>query len=372
MSRQPAKRDYSIGLMAGTSLDGVDAALVSWTPDAAIRLHAARTVDYPTWLVEAIRGLGPESSLREVSQMDAQLGEVFGEAARQLMDDAGIEPGDVDAIGSHGQTIWHAPEARYPTTVQIGDPNRIAEYCGVDTVADFRRRDIAAGGQGAPLAPLFHAALFGDAAEERAVLNLGGIANVTLFPPNGPITGFDTGPANTLLDAWHRRHHSQPFDRDGDWAGQGAVDTDLLEHLLTDPFFRQPPPRSTGPEHFNIRWLEARMGGRAIAPVDVQATLVELTARSAAEAITERLPGVERVLVCGGGAHNDTLMDRLAANLPQARVESTDAHGLHPDWVEAIGFAWLGRETLAGRTGNAPAVTGARHEAVLGGIYRGR
>lgn len=359
-----------IGLMAGTSLDGIDAVLVSWPERSGPEILGAETLPYSADLARTIRHLGPESKLREIADMDARLGQLFADAAQAVMTRAGVGRDCIRAIASHGQTVWHAPSADYPTSVQIGDPNRIAERTGIDVVADFRRRDMAAGGQGAPLAPLFHQALF-EASEDRAVLNLGGIANITLLPHNGDVRGFDTGPANTLLDTWYQRHHGGSFDTGGAWSAHGTADAELLTALLADPFFRRPPPRSTGPEHFNLDWLEAAIGERTIPPVDVQATLAELSARSAADAIRDQLPSTKRVIVCGGGAHNADLMNRLDQQLAGMTVESSDALGISPDWIEAIGFAWLGRETLAGRPGNAPPVTGARHTAVLGGIYRG-
>ncbi len=362
--------DCLIGLMAGTSLDGIDAALVQWSGETP-ELVAAANHPYPDPLRQAIRATGPDTPLGTVAQLDAQLGDAFAQAAHAVMERTGVERDRVSGIASHGQTVWHSPNAPYPTSIQLGDPNRIAEQCRIDVIADFRRRDMAAGGQGAPLAPLFHRALFGTG-ERRAVLNLGGIANATLLNGDADPAGFDTGPANTLLDAWYRRHHGGDFDRGGAWAASGQVDAELLAALLADPFFHQPPPRSTGPEHFNLTWLDSARRGLDLAPEDIQATLAELTARTAAQAIAWQLPGLERVILCGGGAHNEELIRRLRANLADTPVESSAEHGTHPDWVEAVGFAWLGRETLMGRAGNAESVTGARHRAVLGGVYSGR
>jgi len=275
----------------------------------------------------------------------------------------------VRALGSHGQTIRHRPHADPPFTWQLGDGNVIAERSGIDTVADFRRRDVAAGGHGAPLMPAFHAALLGSLQEDRAVLNLGGIGNFTLLPRVGDVRGFDTGPANALMDAWCERHTGRAYDAGGAFAASGHADAALLARLLADPWFALAPPKSTGREQFHLDWLQARMGEATISPADVQATLLELTARTVADALQLTQPATRRVLVCGGGVHNAVLMARLAAHLPQAVVESTATHGLDPDYVEAMGFAWLARETLAGRSGNLPAVTGAVGRRVLGVVY---
>ena len=364
--------DYYIGLISGTSVDGIDAAVVSFPADGGVRLGAATTVPYEATLAERIRRIGPDTPLREVATVDALVGDAFARAALNAADKAGLTPGRVRTIGSHGQTVWHAPDADVPYTVQIGDPNRIAERTGITTVADFRRRDMAAGGEAAPLAPIFHAALLGRG-EPRVVVNLGGISNITVLSTGeaSSIIGCDCGPANTLLDAWCREHTGASFDRDGAWAATGRVRDDLLGALLTEPFFRRPAPRSTGPELFNRRWLEGFLPSDC-RPEDVQATLVELTAHSVADAVAALAPAGVDVRVCGGGVHNAYLMERLSARLAPSPVSSSAALGVDPDAMEATGFAWLARETLAGRAGNVPAVTGARHPVVLGGIYRGR
>lgn len=359
-----------VGLMAGTSLDGVDAVAVTFEATGP-RMLASLTHPYPAELRRSIGRIDARASLQDVMQLDARVAEAFADAADAVMEAAGLAPGEVRAIGSHGQTVWHHPTPPWPTTVQIGDPNRIAERCGVDVVADFRRRDMAAGGQGAPLAPLFHAGLFGHGEEDRVIVNLGGIANMTRLPAAGPVSGFDTGPANTLMDAWARRHTGAELDVSGTWAASGVVDDGLLGRLRADRFFRQPPPRSTGPEHFNLVWVEAAIGHSRIEPADVQATLAELTAVTVAEAITTTLPTARRVVVCGGGVHNAHLMTRLAVHLPGQAVESSAAHGVDPDAVEALGFAWLARERLAGRTAPIGPVSGARRDTVLGGVYSG-
>ena len=364
-----------LGLMSGTSADGIDAALVRFEGEGrALRcqLVHGRTFawDEATRTRLVALGQGADTvSLDALGALDATVALAFADAALALLQDAGVPRGRVRAIGSHGQTIRHRPQADPPFTWQLGDGNVIAERSGIDTVADFRRRDVAAGGQGAPLMPAFHAALLGSPQEDRAVLNLGGIANFTLLPVGGEVRGFDTGPANALMDAWCERHTGRAYDADGAFAASGQVDAALLARLLADPWFALPPPKSTGREHFHLDWLQARMGETVLPPADVQATLLDLTARTVADALQMTQPDTRRVLVCGGGVRNAALMARLAAYLPQAIVESTAMHGLEPDYVEAMGFAWLARETLAGRPGNLPAVTGASGRRILGTVF---
>jgi len=378
-----APAELFLGLMSGTSADGIDAALVRFQGEgAALRceLVRGRTFAWDDALRAQLVALGQGAdavSLDALGALDGRAARAFADAALALLQDAGVPRGRVRAIGSHGQTIRHRPHADPPFTWQLGDGNVIAERSGIATVADFRRRDVAAGGQGAPLMPAFHAALLGSPQEDRAVLNLGGIGNFTLLPAaSGPgpgqgpaVRGFDTGPANALMDAWCERHTGRPYDAGGAFAASGRVDAALLARLLAEPWFALPPPKSTGREQFHLDWLQARLGDATSAPADVQATLLELTARTVADALQMTQPATRRVLVCGGGVHNAALMARLAGHLPEAVVESTAAHGLDPDYVEAMGFAWLARETLAGRPGNLPAVTGAASRRVLGTVY---
>lgn len=370
-----AASELYLGLISGTSADGIDAALVRFEgagESLRCELVHGRTLPWDETLRASLIALGQGEdrvSLDQLGSLDARVAQVFADAALALLEDAGVPRGRVRAIGSHGQTIRHRPHADPPFTWQLGDGNVIAERSGIATVADFRRRDVAAGGHGAPLMPAFHAALLGSPHEDRAVLNLGGIGNFTLLPVAGDVRGFDTGPANALMDGWCERHTGQAFDASGAFAASGRADAALLARLLAEPWFALPPPKSTGREQFHLAWLEARLGADALSPADVQATLLELTARTAADALQMTQPTTRRVLVCGGGVHNAALMARLAAHLPQAVVESTAAHGLDPDYVEAMGFAWLARETLAGRPGNLPAVTGARGPRVLGAVY---
>ncbi len=362
--------DITIGLMSGTSMDGVDAAAVAWGEDERPRMLAALTRPFALSLAVRLRRLGPTTSLAEVADCDAAVAEAFADAALTVMEAAGIAAADVMAIGSHGQTVWHAPDREPPASVQIGDPNRIAEHTGVTVVADFRRRDMAAGGQGAPLAPVFHAALF-PSSRPRAVVNIGGIANISWLEPGceHPVGGNDIGPGNILMDAWYRQHVGDGFDEGGGWAASGEVQERWLETLLAEePYFHRNGPRSTGPEIFNLAWLH-RHGADAHRPVDVQATLLELTARTIADEVSAAADRPADVLVCGGGANNTALMRRLCERLHPLPVADTGSVSIAPEFVEAIGFAWLARRTLAGLPGNHPAVTGAARRVVLGGIY---
>lgn len=361
-----------LGLMSGTSADGIDAALVQFPREGGCRFVHGHTYAWDTPTRDALIALGqgrePES-LDALGQLDAQVGIAFANAANQLLEEAAVPRAQVQAIGSHGQTIRHRPQTTPAFTWQIGDANRIAELTGITTVADFRRRDVAAGGHGAPLMPAFHLAMLGNADEDRAVLNLGGIANLSLIGRDGSLRGFDTGPANALLDGWCQRHLGHAFDAEGAFAASGRVDEALLARLLAEPWFAQPPPKSTGREQFQLEWVEAQLGNEALAPANVQATLLELTAASVADALLAHLPEVRRVLVCGGGVRNPQLLRRLQARLPGVLIESSAAQGLDPDYMEAMGFAWLAHETLAGRPGNLPSVSGARGLRILGAIH---
>lgn len=371
--------DLYLGLISGTSADGIDAALVQFDASGE-RLHATlrfgRTYPWPEALRRQLVALGQQAAmltLDDIATLDVRIGEQFAQVALRALADAGVDPAAVRAIGSHGQTLRHGATRQPPFTLQLGDANVIAERTGITTVADFRRRDIAAGGQGAPLVPAFHAAMFRHPQHTRVILNLGGIANITVLPQDitQTVTGFDTGPANVLLDGWTARHCGTAYDAGGRWAGGGTVLPALLERLLADAYFTQAPPKSTGREHFNLEWLEAQLVGTED-PQDVQATLLELTARSVAQAVAGHAESAEEVLVCGGGAGNDILMQRLAFHLAPRAVHSSAIYGVEPQAVEAMAFAWLARQTLHGAPGNLPAVTGARHPVVLGGIYPGR
>lgn len=359
-----------LGLISGTSADAIDAALVEFDGDTPRTLATAAT-PYASDLRKRILdlALGREvASFDRSGELDVEIGHAFAAAAEALIAQSGVDRTRIRAIGSHGQTLWHRPDAAHPFTLQLGDPNVIAERLRITTVADFRRRDLAAGGQGAPLAPAFHAACLSAPGEARAVLNLGGIANLTLLTPGAAVRGFDTGPASGLMDAWCHQHTGAAFDRDGELAGQGRIDAALLARWMDDPFFKRPAPKSTGRETFQLQWLRKQLrGGEAVA--DVQATLLALTARTVADALRRECPQATRVIACGGGVHNARLMAALRDVLAPITVETTAAHGIDPDYVEAIAFAWLARETLDGRPGNRPEVTGARGPRVLGAIW---
>jgi len=365
-----------VGLISGTSADGIDAALVRFESSGDCELLLGRTFAWDpslrSRLVELGQG-GAMQSIEELGTLDVRIAEAFADATHRLLDAAGVAPDRVRALGSHGQTVRHRPagarfDGQHPFTMQLGDGNLIAERSGITTVADFRRRDVAAGGHGAPLLPALHAAALRHPDEYRAVLNLGGIANFTLLPPHGDVRGFDTGPANALMDAWCERELGQPYDADGGFAAQGTVDPELLARLLDEPWFALAPPKSTGREHFHLDWLQARLAGDEAA-ADVQATLLELTAITIADALLAQQPQTDRVLVCGGGVHNARLLRRIGEHLPGVAIESTAQHGLDPDFVEAMGFAWLARQTLLGLPGNLPSVTGAAGPRVLGAVY---
>lgn len=361
-----------LGLMSGTSADGIDAALVQFPAEGGCRFVHGHTHEWDagtrTTLIALGQGHEP-ASLDALGQLDAQVGIAFAAAANQLLASAGVAAAQVRAIGSHGQTIRHRPLADPAFTWQIGDANRIAELTGITTVADFRRRDVAAGGHGAPLMPAFHLAMLGSTDEDRAVLNLGGIGNLSLIARDGSLRGFDTGPANALLDGWCQRHQGHPYDADGAFAASGQVDERLLARLLAEPWFALPPPKSTGREQFHLEWVEAQFEGSSLAPADVQATLLELTAATVADALLAQLPQVRRVLVCGGGVRNPQLLRRLQARLPGVAIGSSAEQGLDPDYMEAMGFAWLAQQTLAGLPGNLPSVSGARGPRILGAIH---
>ncbi|WP_457809450.1 anhydro-N-acetylmuramic acid kinase [Kushneria sp. EE4] len=365
-----------IGLMSGTSLDGIDAALVECNHHHRPALLEATGIEMPESLRRQLWQLchANDAAFDTLADAEEAFCRLQAQAVTALLEKSGYRVEDIDAIGSHGQTIEHRPDGPAPYTWQLDNPSRLAELTGCRVVADFRRRDIAAGGQGAPLAPAFHDALFHHPQQWRVLLNLGGFANVTLLPPEGselPVIGFDTGPANALLDGWYTQHHEGRFDRDGAWGAQGQCQTPLLTRFLSDPFFDCPPPKSTGREHFHLQWLKTHLENES--PVDVQATLLTLTVESIARELERHLPGNARteacVIPCGGGAHNIAMIDALTARLSPIRTEHCQTLGWSPDWLEAGAFAWLAWRRLEGLPGNLASVTGAAGPRILGGVY---
>lgn len=370
---------YFLGLMSGTSMDGVDAVLADMAP-AHPKVVAAYHQVMPSNLRHALLRIahGEALPVAAYAEADVQVGRLFAQAALELLNRARVSASGVRAIGSHGQTVFHDPTSPTPTSIQIGDPNIIAELTGITTVADFRRRDMAAGGQGAPLVPAFHRAVFHDPTQDRAVLNLGGMANVTALPrdPAAPVMGFDTGPGNVLMDTWAQEIMQTPFDPEGRWAASGQVLPSLLESMSKDPYFDRPPPKSTGREYFHRTWLQRHLEAAKLGEMtpdlaaSVQATLCEITASTVVNALRRWTANIKEVVVCGGGTRNVQLMGRIQS-LAGIRVTSSDALGVDPLHVEALAFAWLAKRTLENHSGNLPSVTGATHPVILGGIYRG-
>jgi anhydro-N-acetylmuramic acid kinase len=365
--------EHFIGLMSGTSMDGVDGVLADFSGGGVhVLAHASAPMPEPLRAeLMALNGTGPDELHRAWLAGNALM-RVYADVVRQLLGESGLGADRISAIGAHGQTVRHRPQQFDGTgyTIQLAQPALLAELAGIRVVADFRSRDVAAGGQGAPLAPFFHQALFARAGETVGVLNIGGISNLTLLRADGSLAGFDCGPGNALMDAWCLQHTGRPYDDGGRWAAGGRVLPELLSSLLAEPYFQQPPPKSTGRDLFNRPWLDrhlARLGQAA--PQDVQATLAELTARACAGDVERHAPGLQRLLVCGGGALNGHLMGRLQALLPAARVGSTAEAGLPPQQVEGAAFAWLAMKAVRGEKLALESTTGARGARVLGGIY---
>ena len=356
-----------VGVMSGTSLDGADAVLVDLSSKRP-GFVAAASIPFDAPLRSRLAELchPGRDGLDAAGECSVQLAQAYADATRAVLSTAGIQAAAVSAIGCHGQTVRHRPERGF--TVQLNDPALLAELTGIDVVADFRRRDVAAGGQGAPLVPLFHDAVFRDKSLNRAIVNIGGISNATVLHPGRPLTGFDCGPGNLLLDHWAAMHQGKPFDRDGAWARSGRALPELLSRLLQEDFFRAPPPKSTGRERFNPAWLSRRLSGSE-APADVQATLLELTIAAIIDAIDRFAPGTDEFFLCGGGAHNALLRERMAVVAAPRRVSTSEALGIAPQWVEAAAFAWLAERCLKRVRLPLPSVTGARHDCVLGAIY---
>lgn len=363
-------QNYFVGLMSGTSIDAVDAVVVDFSPfpPRSVATCSLRIEPELKQRILSLCGKG-ENEVERMGQLDVELGQLFAKAVLQVVEQAELSPEQITAVGSHGQTIRHEPQAACPFTLQIGDPNTIAQQTGITTVADFRRRDMAAGGQGAPLAPAYHRWLLQG--RGGIVVNIGGMANATLLPDSAedPVIGFDTGPGNVLIDGWMTRSHGEPMDCDGAFARSGSVSEPLLAKMLREPFFQQPPPKSTGREQFNMAWLDRHLETEDLSPQDVAATLVELTASTIAESVALQPVGERALWVCGGGVHNSYLMERIAAQLSGWQVASSEAVGMDPDWVEAMAFAWLAYQTLNGESSNLPSVTGAREAVILGAVF---
>ncbi len=359
-----------VGLISGTSADGIDAALCRFQPRVEL-LHAC-TVPWPDDLRQRILDVSQGTQaldLDALGRLDVAVGQCFADATHHLLREAGVTADQIRAIGSHGQTLRHRIGGAQPFTLQIGDAWVIAERTGIDTVADFRRADVAAGGQGAPLMPAFHAAVLASPDHVRAVLNLGGIANLSVLHRDGTVTGFDSGPANGLMDAWCLAHRGQPYDHEGAFAASGRVDENLLRDLLADPYFALPAPKSTGREYFHLQWLRENADLDALRAEDVQATLMALTVRSVGDAVRRHAADAAEIVVCGGGAHNCALMEQLAQALAPRGVISSADLGVSPDHVESMGFAWLAHRRLHDLPGNLPQVTGARGPRMLGALH---
>lgn len=374
--------DCYIGLMSGTSVDAADAAVVRFVDGHYPEILATHALAPEPGLRADLLHLSQQVagvSLSKFGELDQRVGAWFAEAALAVIEKAGVTVDHIVAIGSHGQTVRHEPGAIFPFSLQLGAPSLIAARVGCTVVADFRNSDMAIGGQGAPLVPAFHHSLFSDPDQARVIVNIGGIANITVLPAQGTpqtkdVTGLDTGPGNALMDAWIATHLKRDMDENGQWAAAGTVDEPLLSLMLSDPYLGRPAPKSTGREYFNLDWLRAQIDSlpRPPRPVDVQATLCEFSAITIADAIETHGPGNEQLLLCGGGVRNAELCRRLSQHMAPRPIMRTDEYGIDSDWVEAVAFAWLAMRTLEGRSGNIPSVTGASAAVPLGGIYRSR
>ncbi|MDF1584427.1 MAG: anhydro-N-acetylmuramic acid kinase [Methyloprofundus sp.] len=366
--------EYYIGLMSGTSVDGIDAGLYDFSTNQAqvIDFYYQPYSQEIKQKIHALCNVHQTLSLSDFGELDSLLGALYAEACIALLKQSNINASEIKAIGSHGQTIYHSPCSSPPFTLQIGDPSIISQKTGITTVADFRRKDIAAGGQGAPLVPAFHRALFHSPTENRVIVNIGGIANLTLLPkdPQQNILGFDTGPGNTLMDYWISAHQNTHYDANGQWAATGKVRPELLKHFKSDAYFSALPPKSTGPEYFSATWLKNKLAELPIYKAeDVQRSLCQLSAETISGAIQQLAPETDKVFICGGGIHNQTLLQALKQRLDMP-VVSSETEGVHPDQVEAMAFAWLAKRTMQGLTGNLPGATGAKEAVILGGIYQ--
>ena len=362
-----------IGAISGTSVDGLDISLISISENN-VNFLAAKTVSFNSDLKGKLLSLGQSEtiSIDDLGSIDAELGVLIGSSINCFLTDLSIDPSAIAAIGSHGQTIRHRPEKQPSFTMQIGDPNRIAETTAITCIADFRRRDVAAGGQGAPLVPPFHEALFRTSKQNRVILNIGGISNITILPaaPEQPLIGFDTGPGNALMDSWIKHHTNMPYDDKGDWASSGRASSSLLSLLSEDAYLAKPPPKSTGREHYSLEWLRAHLRSKDIAPEDVQATLLDFTATTIVSAVTKWGSLCENLIVCGGGRLNTALLQRIK-ELSSFTISIAEDYGVDGDSLESSAFAWLAHQTLSKKAGNQIAVTGAKGPRILGAIYPG-
>jgi len=355
--------------MSGTSLDGVDVVIADFNGKKPALVSSLFT-QYPNNLLVSLTAACKSNNIKfeQLGTLDAQLGLFYAQCINNALVKASISSSDITAIGSHGHTVQHSPTSQPPFTLQIGDANRIAENTGITVVADFRRRDIVAGGQGAPLVPAFHRDAFQSKTKSLAIINIGGISNITFLNKNQEdIIGFDCGPGNTLMDQWCQLHFAKPYDTSGQLSRQGTVNEALLKSMLADPYFAQKHPKTTGPEYFNLNWLKTHLAQHPSSPNDTLSSLSELTAQCISQSI-KKLPVSDSVLVCGGGTKNAFLMERLALQL-NCPVETTARYGVHPDWVEAMAFAWLAKQTMEGKPSNVPSVTGAKKAVILGAIY---
>lgn len=358
-----AESGYYIGLMSGTSVDGVDGVIAKISTEH-VEIVTHNSIAFDTRLSSAITQLFTpgDNEIDQLGVLDKQLAKIYAQCVKNLLNQAQLPASAITAIGNHGQTVRHRPNLRTPFSLQIGDPSLLATLSDIPVISDFRRADMVLGGQGAPLTPAFHAAAFGSAAQDRCIINIGGIANVTQLPANGDVRGWDTGPGNGLMDAWIQQHKKLAFDKGGEWAASGTVNQDLLTHLLGHPYFRKQPPKSTGKEEFTLADVDTL--AKSLPPQSVQATLLELTAITVSEGI--RIGGASHAFLCGGGALNLRLVERLKAHLPEVELEDTQLLGIAPCWVEATAFAWLAHQYWHMLPGNLPSVTGAARRGVLG------
>jgi len=372
LKKRLGKNSLYIGLMSGTSMDGIDAALMNFQENKFLTVGTLKK-NYPkelrSQLISASKNW-KKTNIDQLGRLDQWTGEIFRDAALEIIKKFNIKANQIAAIGSHGQTIRHQPKIENPFSMQIGDPNIIAYGTKITTVSDFRRKDLAAGGEGAPLTPIYHKAIFQNNKVNRVVLNIGGISNITILNKNSEeIIGFDTGPGNTLLDAWIREKLNKPFDKNGQWAKQGSTNKTLLNSMMSDPYFDLAPPKSTGTEYFNLNWLNRFIGPKNITEVDIQKTLTVFTSESIAQAIERFNPNTEEIILCGGGAKNISLYKEITNRLPKIKISQTNDYGIDSDYLEASAFAYLAKLTISKKTGNVKSVTGSKNQVILGGIY---